>query len=313
MMRHAMAMMAWHVAKQSPWNRLMRIFTGFSLGLILAIGGLPLAGCESLPKTADLSGTAPGTSLVGAPPPGPQAKPEDDPGRSEGMLRLAADIEGRGEKGTALTFYERAAAASNGDPGIHLKVGDAFLRMGYPVNAANAYRVVLEKAPGNGRAMLGLGSALARGGDVEGGLAYLAKAAPAVNTAAAYDRLGLAHIMIGQPREALASFEQAYAMDKGDIDIATNLALAAALAGQHDRAIELMKSVARRPNAGPQHKRNLVLVMGIGGKGTEAKASVTDLPPDLVQSLLAQASSIRGMSSAKARALALGSASTATN
>lgn len=290
----------------------MRIFAGVSLGLTMALGGFMLAGCVSLPQSGDLTGSAPSASLTSGLNTGGQARPEGDTGGAEGILRLAADIEGRGEQSTALTFYERAAAASNRDPGIHMKVGDAFLRLGYPENAANAYRVVLAKAPDDGRALIGLGSALVRNGDVEGGLAYLAKAAPVVNTASAYDRLGLAHIMVGQPREALASFEQAHSMDARDIDISTNLALAAALAGQHDKAITLMRAVARRSDAQEQHKRNLILVMGIAGRGAEAKASVTDVPPELVQSLLEQAASIRGMSSAKARALALGSAASST-
>jgi Flp pilus assembly protein TadD len=296
----------------------MRIFTGVTPGLTMTVAVLLLAGCESIPQGGDLIGSGGSTSVAGAslanaPSGQPQVRADQDPARAEGMLRLAADMEGRGEKGTALPFYERAATASNGDPGIHMKVGDAFLRLGYPVNAANAYRVVLEKEPENGRALLGVGSALARNGEVEQGLSYLAKAAPLVNTASAYDRLGLAHVMIGQPREALASFQQAHSMDEKDIDIATNLALAAALAGQHDKAVTLMKKVASRPDAGPQHKRNLVLVMGMAGKGAEAKATVTEVSPEVVQSLLAQASTIRGMSSAKAKALALGSASTATN
>jgi Flp pilus assembly protein TadD len=296
----------------------MRILTGVTPGLTMTFAVLLLAGCESIPQGGDLAGTGGSTSVAGAslanaPSGQPQVRADQDSSRAEGMLRLAADMEGRGEQGTALPFYERAAAASNGDPGIHMKVGDAFLRLGYPINAANAYRVVLAKDPENGRALLGVGSALARNGEVEQGLSYLAKAAPLVNTASAYDRLGLAHVMIGQPREALASFQQAHSMDEKDIDIATNLALAAALAGQYDKAITLMKKVAGRQDAGPQHKRNLVLVMGMAGKGAEAKTTVTELPPEIVQSLLAQASTIRGMSSAKAKALALGSASTATN
>ena len=293
----------------------MRILTGVSLAVVMALSNLLLGGCETVPQGRDLAGVSQSASLSDAPlvgAPSGRTAAEDDPGRSEGMLRLAADLEGRGEKGTALTFYERAATASNGDTAVYMKVGDAFLRLDYPVNAANAYRFVLTKDPENGGALLGLGSALARNGDVEQGLAYLAKAAPAVNTASAYHRLGLAHVMAGQPREALASFEQAHAMDAKDIDISTNLALAASLAGQHDKAVDLMKAVAKRSDAGPEHKRNLVLVMGIAGKGADAKAGITDLPPETVQLLLEQATRIRAMSSAKARALALGTASSTT-
>jgi Flp pilus assembly protein TadD len=292
----------------------MRILTGFWLALTMAIGSLALAGCSSLPQMSDLVGATTTPALASGPPPTApvEPRPQTDVNRVDGMLRLAADIEGRGERGTALTFYERAASNSNGDPGVHLRVGDAFLRLGYPINAANAYQVVLAKEPENPQALLGLGTALAKSERLEEGLPYLARAAPLVNTASAYDRLGVAHVMAGQPREALASFEQAHSMDERDPDIATNLALAAALAGQHDRAVSLMKSVADRPGAAPHHKRNLVLVMGIAGRGAEARQSARDLPAETVDSLLNHAKSIRGLSNPKARAAALGTASTET-
>ena len=286
----------------------MGILTGVSLAVVMAFASLLLAACETSQKRQELTPAGfSDASFVGGRP-----KPENDPGRAEGMLRLAADLESRGERDTALTFYERAAAASNGDIRVYMTAGDAFLRLNYPANAANAYRAVLAKTPEDGRALLGLGSALARNGDVGQGLTYLAKAAPLVKTAAAYDRLGVTYVMAGQPREALAAFEQAHAIDARDIDISTNLALAASLSGQNDKAVDLMKTVAKRSDAGLEHKRNLILVMGIAGKGDEAKTIVTDLPPETVQSLLNQAKSIKDLSNAKARALALGTASSTT-
>jgi len=228
------------------------------------------------------------------------------------MLRLAADIEARGEKGTALTFYERAASSSGGDVAVHLQVADAYLRLGYPVNAANAYRVVLAKDPDNARALLGLGTAHVKSGQLDEGLSLLTRAAPLVKTASAFDRLGVAHVLAGRPREALASFEQAYAIDSRDLDIATNLALAAALAGEHDKAVSMMKQAAGAPSASKHHKRNLVLVLGIAGRGSEARGLASDLRGDDVQALLQQANAIRALSSPKARAMALGTASSST-
>lgn len=294
----------------------MRIKTGVSPGLIAAFLTLLLAaGCTSLPQSTDLTGLGAAGGLVPggpSPPPPPEGAKETDVSRATGMLRLAADIESRGENGTALTFYERAAAAAADDPSVQLQVADAFLRLGHTIRAAEAYRAVIAKEPENGRALLGLGTALAKDGQVEDALPHLAKAAPLVNTPSAYDRLGVAHVMMGHPREAMASFEQAHRLNDRDSDITTNLALAASLAGQHDKAIDLLKGVNDRPGAGPHHKRNLVLVMGIAGRGSDAKASVKDLPAEAIESLLDQAKAIRAMTSPKARALALGTASTAT-
>lgn len=293
----------------------MRIHAGISPGLTaVSLVLLLAAGCTSVPQSTDLTGSGAAGALVpGGPSPAPpvEAVKETDASRANSMLRLAADIESRGENGTALSFYERAAGASD-DPSIQLQAGDAFLRLGHVIRAAEAYRAALAKDPENGRVLLGLGTALAKNGQVEDALPHLAKAAPLVNTPSAYDRLGVAHVMAGHPRDAMASFEKAHSLDGRDSDITTNLALAASLAGQHDKAIDLLKGVNDRPGASPHHRRNLVLVMGIAGRGADAKASVKDLPPETVQSLLEQAKTIRAMTSPKARALALGTASTVT-
>jgi Flp pilus assembly protein TadD len=294
----------------------MRIQAGVSPGLTAASLVLLLAaGCTSLPQSTDLTGSGAAGSLIpGGPSPQPPAEGarETDASRASGMLRLAADFEARGENGTALPFYERAALAGNGDTSVQLQVGDAFLRLGHTIRAAEAYRIVLAKEAENGRALLGLGTALAKNGQVEEALPLLAKAAPIINTPTAYDRLGVAHVMMGHPREAVASFEQAHTLDDRDPDITTNLALAAAVAGQNDKAIDLLKRVNDQPGASAYHKRNLVLVLGIAGRGADAKASVSGLSAETIQSLLDHAKSIRAISSAKEKARALGTASSET-
>jgi Flp pilus assembly protein TadD len=281
----------------------------------MVAGALLLAGCAGAPNSSTLGGgvvtgslAESGDSVAAA----SAAKPGAEAARPENMLRLAADVEARGEKAMALTFYERAAIAANGDPAITLQVADAYLRLGAADRAADAYREALARGGENGRALLGLGTAQLRGGRVQEGLDSLARAAPLVKTASAYDRLGVAHGLAGQPREALASFEQAHALAPEDADIATNLALAAALAGQHDRAVSMMTQVAASPSASKNQKRNLVLVLGLAGRGGEARSRVKDLRAEEVQALLAHANSIRGMATPKARAIALGTASSST-
>jgi Flp pilus assembly protein TadD len=225
---------------------------------------------------------------------------------TQGLVRLAADIEGRGERGTALGLYERAATAS-GDAADYVRLGDACVRAGEIGKAIVAYRLALGKDPNDAEATLGLGAALVKKGDYEGGLAALSKAAPIVQTAAAYDRLGVVQTLTGKLHDAEASFETARALAPDDLDITTNLALAAALAGEDERAVPLMQGVVQSSAAEARHRRNLVIIFGLFGRIDEARAAApAELSPQEVKKLIDRANSIRALKDAKARARALG-------
>ena len=263
-----------------------------------AFAVLQLAACAEIPGSEGVTASA---SLAGAPGAKAEARPADN------MLRLAGDVEARGSLATALPLYERAAAAPDAPASVHAKLGDVYAKLGRNGEAATAYRAALAKDPDNGAAMLGLGGVLVRSGQIEDGMALLAKAAPVVNSARAYDRLGVAHILLGQPREALASFEQAHALDPRDLDTATNLALAAALSGHKDKAVALAQATARAEGVQDYHRRNLILAMAISDKEEDAKrAGSSGIGADDMDALIKQGRDIRNISSPKARALALG-------
>ena len=226
-----------------------------------------------------------------------------------GLVRLAQDIEGRGESGTALALYERAAEVS-GDAAAYVRLGDAYSRADKVSEAITAYRTALGKAPDDAEAELGLGGALVKKGDYEGGLKALAKAAPVVKTGAAYNRLGVAQTLTGRLHDAEASFESARELAPDDLDISTNLALAAALAGEDQKAITLMQSVVQSAGAEPRHQRNLVIIYSLFGRIDEARAAAPqDLSPQDLQKLIERAKSIRAINDARARARALGTIS----
>ena len=228
--------------------------------------------------------------------------------RSSGsLLHLAQDIEARGSVATAVPLYERAAAANDADPNAWVLLGEAYLKVNRNSDSADAFRKALAKAPQNSKALFGLGSALLRLGQVENALATLEKAAPLVNVPQVYDKLGVAHVMNGQPREALASFEQAHSMDASDPDIATNLALAASLMGQYSRAIGLAQRTLSNSSIKPYHRRNLILALSISGEsGQAAAAGAGSLTPAEVRSLIDRAEKIRQMPEPADRARALG-------
>lgn len=236
----------------------------------------------------------------------PQRQDKETPGQH--LLQIASDVEARGDKDSALQFYERAAMMSD-DPLVRTKLGDAYLRAGRPDDAMSAYNAVLEKSPEDGHALMGMGGALLQAGKLQEAYQALAKAAPLVNTAIAYNRLGVVQVMLGRVSDALASFEQAHELDAGDADISTNVALAAVLSGNHDRAIGVMRELVDANPAKPQYKRNLVLVMAIAGKGKDAQETVKGIGAPEMKALLARAEKIRSQPTPKARAEALSTAS----
>jgi Flp pilus assembly protein TadD len=260
-----------------------------------------MGGCTTMPDSPDAQASSSDQE------PGVAGKKAANVGTAASSLRLAQDIEARGSIATALPLYERAAAASDADANAILLLGDAYLKLNRNSDAADTYRRVLAKAPQNGKALFGLGSAQLRLGQVDAALDTLQKAAPLINLAQAYDKLGVAHVMSGQPREALASFEQAHRMDAADPDIATNLALAAALMGQYTRAIGLAQRTLNNSGIKPYHRRNLILALSISGEPGQAEAAGTgSLAPAEIKSLLDRAENIRQIPEPGDRARALG-------
>jgi Flp pilus assembly protein TadD len=229
-----------------------------------------------------------------------------DKSEQDGLMRVASDIEAQGQIAAALPIYEQAAAASNDAP-TQLRLGDAYMRAGKIDQAIQAYRAALAVAPDNPAALLGLGTALVRTGDVDGGVVALAKAAPIVNTMTAYNRLGVAQTLSGQFTQAHQSFDTASALAPDDLDIRTNLALAAALDGQETKAIDASRAVVTSPGAQARHRRNLMIVYGLLGRADEGRAAAPKgLSASDVKRLLTRATAIRAISDAKERARALG-------
>jgi Flp pilus assembly protein TadD len=228
-------------------------------------------------------------------------KPDQD-----GLMRVASDIEAQGQPAAALPIYERAAAASN-DATTQSRLGDAYTRAGKTDQAIKAYRAALAVAPDNPDAMLGLGSALVKAGDPDGAVVVLEKVAPTVKTMSAYNRLGVAQTLAGQFAQAHQSFEAASALAPDDLDVRTNLALAAALEGDETQAIDASRAVVTSPGAEARHRRNLMIVFGLLGRPDEGRAAAPkELSAAEVKKLLARATAIRAISDAKARAKALG-------
>jgi Flp pilus assembly protein TadD len=221
---------------------------------------------------------------------------------------MAHDVEEHGSHDTAFVLYRQAVTVSGRSPAAYVELGEACQRSKKHTEAIEAYRAALAIDPEDARAQLGLGTALVQHGELQKGVNILTKAAPLVNTGAAYNRLGVAQTMAGKFLEAQDAFEKGLGVADGDLDIATNLALAAALAKNADKAAMLTSRIAASPAAKPVHRRNLVIVLGIIGMSAHDAQAVA--PADLSQSefnaLIHRAASIRRITDPVARAHALG-------
>src|SRR5262245_24982233 len=227
------------------------------------------------------------------------------------MIKLAGDVEARGDHETALALYTRAAETSGNTAEAQVRLGHAQLKTRNYAAASEAFAKVLASEPEHPEALLGLGTAKLKSGDHEGSVRTLAVACPLANTASACNRLGTALILVGRLDQALAAFERAQSLAPNDLDIKVNIALTQALSGRTSEAVTAMRDVAQSPLAQARHRANLVMVLGIAGRFDEAKTvNVPDMSPAQKQDLLARAKKVREATNplAKARAIGLFSA-----
>ncbi|MCX8280279.1 tetratricopeptide repeat protein [Phyllobacterium sp. 0TCS1.6C] len=261
---------------------------GFRL-LAVALGlGFVLAGCTTTEQTE---------KKTAKPPSSEQSK----------LLNIARDVEAKGESGTALALYERAAEMSSSDSTIHVKLGNARLKNGDSDGAEKAYRSALQINPQDAHALLGLGTIQLQRGEADAAARTLAPAAQAINSVSAYNKLGTALILSGQGPAAESAFAKALALQPGNLDTKTNLALAQALSNKLPEASAGMNAVVSSPLAEKRHYVNYMIVLSLSGDMAAAKAvQVPDMAAGQKNQILAKASRLRSIQSPAERAQAIG-------
>jgi Flp pilus assembly protein TadD len=233
-----------------------------------------------------------------------ESGPKDEEAR---LIKLAQDIEQRGDHSTAASLYERAAKASNDKVRGYSRLGDAQIAAGEPEQAAQSFRTALDASPNDGHALLGLGTAQLQSSQVESAARTLAVAAPLVKTSTAYNRLGTALILTGDGQGAETAFTQARNLDPGNLDTQSNLALAQAVSGRNEAAVATLRAVTQSPRAEARHFRNLMLVLTLGHHDKDAAAvAVPDYPDAEKRAFLSEARKVRAIKGPAARARAIG-------
>jgi Flp pilus assembly protein TadD len=224
---------------------------------------------------------------------------------SEGLTRLAADVETHGGMDIALGLYKQAADEMP-NPSAYVRLGEAYARAVQVDRAIAAFRSALELDPDNGDALLGLGSALVRKNALTDAIVTLKKAAAQDATSRTWNRLGLAQILAGRFAAARDSLERASELSPIDSDILSNLALAEALLGNSERAIELDWQVVRS-GVEQQQVRSVVIALVLAGRPDDAKEIAhLNLAHRDAYDLLKRVAAMRAMRTPEARAQALG-------
>jgi len=222
------------------------------------------------------------------------------------LLQLAAEVDRRGDPGSAVALYERAAVLSNESPEVLLRLGEARLSSGDPQGAARAFRGLLARQASEPRALLGLGTALLQTGEVNRASETLAQAAPLIGTAVAYNRLGAAALLAGKREEGLAALVRAHELAPDNLDISTNLALALALGDRGHEAVGTMAQVVRSPLARASHQRQQLLVLTLAGQEQQIARALPDISARERSDLISKARAIKVLQDPADRARALG-------
>ncbi|MEM9442982.1 MAG: tetratricopeptide repeat protein [Pseudomonadota bacterium] len=227
---------------------------------------------------------------------------------SASIVRLADSLRERGQLATAIAFYQKAAAQSD-SAGDLIVLGQALAEAGAYERASDAFRRALVREPGHPDALLGYGTSLLALGDIDKSIQFLEQL---VNEGSGtdtkrYSALGAAFDSAGRHDQAVAAYTAGLDIRPDDLDLKTNLALSYVFNDRHVEAINLMIEVTNTLEARPVHHRNHVLVLALAGQESQALATGIRMIGDReTQDVMAQAATLRQLSTGADRARALG-------
>jgi Flp pilus assembly protein TadD len=172
---------------------------------------------------------------------------------------------------------------------------EALLRQGAALEAMKVfdaaeecYRRALQIEPGSANALRGLGRARLAMGQAQEAERAFRDAIDAANDAGALNDLGIALDMQERHSEAQAAYQAALTREPHLAAAQVNLGLSLALAGATDRALAILRPLARDPGADERVRQDFAVALALAGDETEAgKVLAADLPQDKVSAALA--------------------------
>ena len=228
-------------------------------------------------------------------------------GSYQRFMQLGGDLQKRGDATSAAALYDKATQQPEAQLDAWLKLGETRLASGDARGAERAYQQGLELKADSADALLGLGTAQLRQGKFERAVTALTQASVLSNQPEAFNRLGIAQILRGQATAAQAAFSKSLTLQPNDLDTQCNLALAYALSGKTQMALDGIRAVSDSPRAQPRHQRNELLITVLAGREQDVKKlSLEDIPAAERSKLLTEARRIKAIKDPVVQARELG-------
>jgi Flp pilus assembly protein TadD len=198
------------------------------------------------------------------------------------------------------------AAISGGDPAMALKVsqaallndpknldalyheGAAYYALDRCMDSIAVYKVALGVDAKSAEAEVGIGRCLLKRNAIEAEQAFEAAVQDDPDNAAALNDLGVARDLQGNHAGAVQPYQQALLLKPGEISTEVNLGMSLALSGDGSDALQYLGPLATGQDATPKIREDYAAALVAAGRPDEARTVLAvDLPPDSVNTLLA--------------------------
>jgi Flp pilus assembly protein TadD len=256
--------------------------------ILVALGSVTLAGCDSMPVHFDPLSVSGRDGTVGLSQPVPYAT----------LMRLGAAAHANGDLPAAVTFYRRAAQLDVGAAAPLVAAGNTLLDMAQADEAIVAYGAALKRKPRDPEALRGLARAYLMTGKPElAGQPLRTAFQDTPNDPKLLELIGVADDFAAQHEEAQARYRRGLELAPNDPGLSLDLALSLALTGNYPAAIATLGPIAASPAATPRERLTMALIYGLQGDRTAAaQMAARDLDAAAVQHNLAFYETLRRLS-----------------
>jgi Flp pilus assembly protein TadD len=213
----------------------------------------------------------------------------------DALMRIGQAAMAGGDPVNGLSVFRRAAEINPGAPAPFVASGDALLQIGSVDEAILAYNSALARDANNLPAQLGLGRAYLETGRPELAFVPLSQAlAQSPNNPRALLLIGVAKDLAGQHVEAQAFYRRGLQYAPTNPALIVDLALSLAVSGDYAAAIGELAPVAMAPAGTAPERQSLALIYGLQGNDAEAaRIGRIDLDPASVDHNLAYYQTLR--------------------
>ena len=228
-------------------------------------------------------------------------------GDAVSLMSLAETTASAGDAAAAVPLYRRAHVLSPEDPAPLIGLGETLNSLGAYIEANDAWTKALALAPSDPDALSGFGITLTGLNQPHLALSRFQSAIALRPSARAYNGLGVAYDMLGEPENAQSSYRTGLGIDPAHIGLTSNYGLSFALSGRYSEAIAMLERAATMPGATVRHRQNLALAYGLAGEMEKAaQMARADLDEQAVLQNMAFYSTLRAMTDHAQKVAALG-------